>query len=96
MIRISLRAARDKNVYVLTQDPHDQTCGHIEHLRHEIHNLLPLFQNWVWNRRFRMMALRKQNLIPAGRYFFHRSSMLSGCKKESLIFGHSALLGEQL
>ena len=92
MIRISFRAARDKDVYVLTQNPHDETCGHIEHLRHEIHNLLPLFQNCVWNRWFRMMALRKQNLVPAGRYFFHKPPCCRVRKKESLIFGHLALL----
>src|SRR5262249_21760777 len=92
MIRISFRAARDKDVYVLTQNPHDETCGHVEHLRHEIHNLLPLFQNCVWNRWFRMMALRKQNLVPAGRYFFHKPPCCRVRKKESLIFGHSALL----
>src|ERR1700722_15904484 len=41
MIRISFRAARDEDVYLITEDPHDETCGYIERLRHEIHNVLP-------------------------------------------------------
>src|SRR5260370_21872741 len=79
MIRISLRGARDKNVDVLTQDPHDQTSGHIEQLRHQIHNLLPLSQNRVWNRWYWMMIWR--NLVPAGSYFFHRASILCGLRE---------------
>src|SRR5260370_27111260 len=79
MIRISLRGARDKNVDVLTQDPHDQTSGHIEQLRHQIHNLLPLSQNRVWNRWFWMMIWR--NLVPAGSYFFHRGFILCGLRE---------------
>jgi hypothetical protein len=93
MIRISFRAARDKDVYLITQDPHDQTRGYIERLRHQIDNLLPLFQNSVWNPRFRTMALRKQNFIPPGRYFFHKPPCCWVSKKESFIFSHPALLG---
>ena len=95
-IGISLRSTRDKNVYVLAQDPHDQTCGHGEHLRHEIHNLLPPFQNRVWNGWFKMIAWRKQSLVPAGRYFLQRASILSGCRRERSTLGHSALFGKQL
>src|ERR1700722_2600928 len=96
MIRISFRAARNKDVYLVTQDPHDETCGYVERLRHEIHNLLPLFQNCVWNPRFRTMALRKQNFISPGRYFFHKPPCCRVSKKEPLIFAPPALAGRQL
>src|SRR5262249_51041543 len=83
VIRISLCSTRDKNVYLLAQDPHDQTCGHREHLRHEIHNLLPPFQNRVWNGCFKMIAWRKHSLVPAGRYFLQRASIFVGLQERT-------------
>jgi hypothetical protein len=94
MIRISFRAARDKDVYLITQNPHDETRGYVERLRHEIHNLLPFFQDCVWNPRFRTMALRKQNLVPPGRYLFHQPPCFRVTKRESLIFRSSSFFWE--
>src|ERR1700758_252898 len=91
VIRIPLRSARDKNVYILPEDPHDQTCGHGEHVRHEIHNLLPPFQNWVWNRWFKVIAWRKQSLVPVGSYFFHRASILSAHFRPFIAFWEATL-----